>query len=80
MKLTPWFPAEVKPVHVGVYEIYEHRRHERPTFKHWNGSFWGFASASIGQAQSADTHLGPSLVQKCNWRGLAAPPKKAKAE
>lgn len=43
MKLTPWFPADVKPVHVGWYLI------QRPTFlagfceesmKYWNGRTW----------------------------------------
>ena len=79
MKLTPWFPADVKPVHVGVYEIYENKRSERRTFKHWNGRFWGFASRTIMDAQNADA-LGPSIIQKCKWRGLAEPPKKAKAK
>lgn len=79
MKLTPYFPSDVKPVHIGVYEIYENRRNERPTFKHWNGKFWGFASRTIEDAQCSDT-LGPSCIQKCQWRGVAKLPENPKAK
>lgn len=59
-KLTPWFPADVKPVHVGVYEV----RGSNHMWL-WNGSLWCSAGKIPWICQG----------QYKVWRGLANPPK-----
>jgi hypothetical protein len=61
-KLTPWFPAHIKPVRVGDYEC------TGSSFKwHWNGAIW----CNNGYDKW------PCLNQKRVWRGLAEDPAKA---
>lgn len=60
MKKTPWFPPDVKPVHVGVYEttsLPEDHPHHYVVRTRWDGFHWG-----IG-------------FQYRYWRGLAEKPK-----
>jgi hypothetical protein len=65
-KVTDWFPASVKPVHVGVYEAepYEGLRH----YSWWCGTMfhgcWGSPTYAEKQRQS----LGGFIVNR--WRGL----------
>lgn len=72
MKLTPWFPSEVKPVHVGVYAI--HRLDESGRFdyfKKWNGDRWLYGSKDANQAALNEWE---SVNQIESWRGLAEKP------
>ncbi len=71
MKLTKWFPAYIKPVHVGWYQVsrpwYENGK---PIFLDWDGDRWLYAT-NEGYAiagSSATVHQ-----QGCVWRGLAEP-------
>ena len=59
MKLTPWYPPEVKPVRVGWYdcEVCTENRHL------WDGWCWKSSKYSHGQ-----------LTVGFRWRGLAEPP------
>lgn len=74
-KKTKWYPARIKPVHVGVYET------ESPyggggRFQHWNGSFWGLYMPSVDSAMRVCKEK--SRIQNTKWRGLAQPPKESK--
>lgn len=68
-ELTDWFPASVKPVHVGIY----------PTtmgygvgYSHWDGSRWG------GECMNLTDALIYSRIsfgyQGKKWRGLRSKP------
>lgn len=70
MKKTEWFPADVKPVRVGVYQ-----REYWSTcigFSHWDGERWG---AGYDEFSLAAEHAGTrSSFQELRWRGLAEKP------
>jgi len=74
-KLTPWFPGEVNPVRVGVYERGNDGIPLPYPFYEWNGEFW----VGIG-SDSPDKLIGRnrSVFQGIQWRGLAEDPAKAK--
>lgn len=68
-KLTDWFPPEVKPARVDVYETNAGPN----TYQYWNGKFWGLyeSTPDFAFAFSYDK----IMVQSPRWRGLAEPPK-----
>jgi hypothetical protein len=74
-KLTPWFPASVKPARDGVYEVRGTSFDER-NFRRWNGSGWGstFGAPSVicQQDESVLYRHGEDMT---GWRGLAEQPK-----
>lgn len=69
-KLTEWFPADVKPKHLGVYE----RKDACWRYACWTGCAWGPGADTIEEAY-ADAMSDPSIYQDVCWRGLAHPPK-----
>jgi hypothetical protein len=73
MKLTPWFPHHIKPVHIGVYEV--HSCADKPDhryFSAWDGSEWAWTANTAADAAKRPS---PSLYQLWPWRGLAKEPK-----
>jgi hypothetical protein len=69
MKKTKWYPGNVKPVHVGVYEtepLYNSKR-----FQFWNGQWWGYPAHTIQRA--FDWRYVRSTNQSDAWRGLTEP-------
>ncbi|VVE85150.1 hypothetical protein [Pandoraea sputorum] len=77
-KLTDWFPADVKPVHKGVYELGWEDEDGR-CFANWDGKKWGFAQwqffhTSEETCQIAANMPGVFAIQT-RWRGLAEEPK-----
>jgi hypothetical protein len=69
MKLTPWFPPEIKPAYPGVYEI----QNEFITwYRRWDGKRW-FDGDYLKEA--AAVQKTPYLGKPSPWRGLAEPPK-----
>jgi hypothetical protein len=77
MKHTPWFPASVKPVRAGVYEVKEGRL---PVwYRYWDGQFWYAGGPSPWSARN--WILMPIGVKEAGrllaapWRGLAEEPK-----
>lgn len=64
--LTEWYPAHIKPVREGVYEI---KAGPPPWFRYWNGSSWHWGGDTPLEA------LGNKMIFKFNdnaqWRGLA---------
>lgn len=67
LKLTDWFPGDVKPVRVGVYQTNSHR------FQYWNGQWWGFFMPNPEAALKFRSSKSASQARR--WRGLASPPE-----
>ncbi len=69
MKLTEWFPGDVKPVRKGVYQ----RRFGDGcvVFSRWNGRAWMYAHGTI---QVAFLETFPTHNTNLKWRGLAEKP------
>ena len=66
-KKTPWFPGNVKPVHIGVYE---RDMTHGGRWSYWNGAFW----CGWGASREVAYHNGQcgflSNTQEARWRGL----------
>ena len=73
-KLTPWYPASVKPVREGVYptSIYYWRGEIEYGYSNWNGSRWSMQAATPHDAKARGFFLNAARQDK-RWRGLAAP-------
>jgi hypothetical protein len=63
MKYTPWFPPEIKPVHVGVYQVFNDF-----TYAYWGGKRWGYVELSVKQAVASKNTKFASQYK--TWRGL----------
>lgn len=66
MKLTKWFPGDVKPVHIGVYE----RRLKSWTYVYysrWDGENWLYMCDTVDKAAS---QIIDSAHQNLPWRGV----------
>lgn len=62
--LTPWFPAGVKPVHVGVYET---KRDNCKFFSKWDGKKWLMDCRTPERAKAQSYG---SEYQDRQWRGV----------
>lgn len=76
-KLTQWFPGDVRPARIGVYErnFYFRERYLRALkFAFWNGEFWSPCQLSKDEAifMSRSAY---QLNRLIGWRGLAQDPK-----
>lgn len=73
-KLTEWFPANVKPVHVGVYETKSPVLGDDPGwYCFWNGV--DFCRAYPTPRHAVERGFGTtSQYQNREWRGLAEEP------
>lgn len=65
MKLTPWFPPEVPPVHPGVYEV-EPRWTSEPLYRRWDGQTWRLGGSTPGSANRP----GRATLNDRRWRGI----------
>jgi hypothetical protein len=77
MELTEWYPAHIKPVRQGVYEleVYELDYWKfTPTlmFSCWDGKQWLWIADNVDKAA---TRICPAQSQNRRWRGLAARPQ-----
>lgn len=73
MKTTDWFPADIKPVHVGVYETKSPVFNQPGRFSFWSGKKW---SAAFFDRFAARNHADISTrFQERKWRGLAEKPE-----
>jgi hypothetical protein len=70
-KLTPFFPMNIKPVHIGVYLVQPYNHNGYKYYSKWNGKYWNFIDVSI---QGADSEKTKSISchngQVIGWRGL----------
>ncbi|UIY58161.1 hypothetical protein [Burkholderia cepacia] len=64
--LTEWFPHEMKPVHVGVYET-DFNVCRSGGWAYWDGKNWG---NSCRRPSEANNRRYPSAIQNKGWRGL----------
>lgn len=77
-QLTDWFPADVKPVHPGVYELERYGEPNR-IFSRFDGVYWGSAAGfgdtahSVRRAIAATDISGFAHLR--GWRGLAEKPE-----
>ena len=70
MELTPWFPADIKPVRKGVYEAGS--PFIPPWFFRWNGTKWDGWGESVDFAEIHEPD--DVCLQEFRWRGLARKP------
>jgi hypothetical protein len=73
MKLTPWFPANVKPVRAGVYEVKGDPKYK--WHRYWDGKDWYCGSFTPNGAVANFNEYRLRAVIKFPWRGLAEEPK-----
>lgn len=66
-EVTEWYPADVKPVHVGVYETDLGPAFEPLGFSYWNGEYWGNQYPRPDRAKEMSRAMG---AQDKLWRGL----------
>ena len=70
-KLTPWFPAHIKPARPGVYFV--KGAAGMRGYAYWSGRLWGWR---LGSAQrAAEQQWGEGADQFKTWCGLAKEPK-----
>jgi len=69
MKFTPWFPGNVKPVRVGVYQ--QHCGMGTIVgYQYWNGKKWSSWSHSVEGAILRSGSIACSDHQNDPWRGV----------
>ncbi len=71
--VTEWFPVNVKPVHVGVYEtilLSGQGEFLRQGYSLWDGNKWKDTNNDVLSA-SKNSSIG---VQRKKWRGLSSKP------
>jgi hypothetical protein len=73
MKLTPWFPAKVKPVRVGVYEIENYSSSK--WYRYWDNEHWYSGAATPNGAIAQFNIYRLIATFRTPWRGLAEEPK-----
>ena len=68
-KLTPWYPASVKPVRKGVYRTDADLMYDGLThcFQRWSGRYWCQYHCF---AEGAGANVAKSRCQNVRWRGL----------
>jgi hypothetical protein len=69
-KLTPWFPASVKPVREGVYQ---RDWSSRPGYALWSEGVWHWTSW-VSAAEAAVESGISRATAAIRWRGLASDP------
>jgi hypothetical protein len=76
-KLTPWFPAHVVPVRIGVYEVDDEDGIDGPWYAYWDGRKFGFRCWKGPQEAFNYRYDKTYLSEFSKWRGLAEDPAKA---
>lgn len=74
-KLTPWYPARIKPVRVGVYNV-SCRASEQTGqwFAYWNGERFMYYHTDPRKAYRSRATFGCGADTK-SWRGLNKRPR-----
>lgn len=77
MKKTDWFPHQIKPIRVGVYQIKNPITGE-PVYAHWGGKYWGYYKGEFNDAIAYELDFDLLVDQPDQdkvWRGLAEKPE-----
>jgi hypothetical protein len=70
-KTTPWFPASVTPVRVGLYQVQHELWDENPTpYSYWDGKTFNsiYCNPHLAYRERGFDGAGPDVTA---WRGLA---------
>lgn len=73
-KLTPWFDASVKPVHVGAYRVTHNTWSALEAWACWNGTQWSDSSILDVCPGDFNFSASPGIYQDKIWRGLERKP------
>lgn len=73
MKMTPWFPADVTPVHVGVYEVDDHDGMGGQWWAYWDGKKFCYRCHFDWQDAFDKRNEKTDCPALTSWRGLASP-------
>ena len=65
--LTPWYPGDVPPVYIGVYQV-EPPSWDRVMYAHWSPRGWGWWADTPATAALHRNHVATS---RGRWRGLS---------
>jgi len=72
MKLTEWYPPEVKPVREGIYQcMYGTEKFPDIIYRKYKRGLWYAYGDTIAQAEARDNVSSNAAP----WRGLAEEPK-----
>lgn len=69
MKLTRWFPGNIKPVHTGVYQT-RISVAGGVLWAMWGGKHWGPFECSQREVEVLDVAPSSAWKQEKIWRGL----------
>ena len=70
-ELTPWFPADVKPIRRGVYQV---EQGIVRWYSYFDGSGFGWQDLTPSEA-FRNRHQMTGCAKSQTWRGLAQDPK-----
>jgi hypothetical protein len=72
--VTDWFPADVKPVHVGVYEKNYRTEydigHDKPEYQYWDGTNWYYGSRDVEETAALFKKGNSVAFYPRQWRGV----------
>ncbi|HET8688003.1 MAG TPA: hypothetical protein VFM18_15315 [Methanosarcina sp.] len=66
LKLSPWHSGDVKPIHVGLYQVFYK---DKIMWCYWN-PFWGWAYENKKWALSKKWRGPEGASQEKQWRGI----------
>lgn len=67
MKLTEWFPPNIKPVHIGIYNTSIPGNTDQ-FYSYWNGELWSGGYFKFAEAEKYNKMIG--MTQYKQWRGV----------
>ena len=70
MKLTPIYPAHIKPVHPGVYKVTLTTNGKLDYWAYWTGALWGYAYWFHENAHKNKGKHKHVASQNKRWQGL----------
>lgn len=74
-KFSPWFPPEIKPVRVGVYQVNDADYQNGVAWSYWNGERFCYRTWTETVAYTTYTSENPTALPAFTyWRGLARKP------
>ena len=70
MKLTEWYPADIKPVRKGVYNVLDYDNENSSWYSYWDGVKFNYYSYKVDRAfkYRFDVGCGSKTVK---WRGIS---------
>ena len=69
-KLTPWYPGEIKPIRIGVYER-QYPARSWTSYCYWDGRIFSQGWKAPEPAKEYRNLPSASSYQNLPWRGVA---------